>query len=113
MAEFLTVEDSPLLAAGNLQLLKSGVKTDVIKFWQDKNKHEVDIILDFISKQIPIEIKYKEKLKHEDFIGIEAFCDMYKETHTPFLINLDRQEQDNKYEFILPYDLSFLKWRNL
>ena len=91
------------------ELLKNGVKTDAIKFWQDKNKHEVDIILDFISKQIPIEIKYKENLKHDDFIGLKAFCDMYPETHTPFLINLDRQEQDKKYEFILPYDLSFLK----
>jgi len=34
---------------------------------------------------------------------------MYPEAHTPFLINLDRQEQDKKYELILPYDLSFLK----
>ena len=90
------------------ELLKIGVKTDVIKFWQDKNKHEVDIILDFISKQIPIEIKYKENLKHEDFIGLKSFCDMYPESHTPFFINLDRQEWDKKYELILPYDLSFL-----
>jgi predicted AAA+ superfamily ATPase len=88
--------------------LKIGVKTDVIKFWQDKNKHEVDIILDFISKQIPIEIKYKEKLKREDFIGLKAFCDMYQNAHKPFLINLDRQKQDKKYKLILPYDLSFL-----
>jgi hypothetical protein len=33
---------------------------------------------------------------------------MYPEAHTPFLINLDRQEQDKKYELIMPYDLSFL-----
>ncbi len=90
------------------ELLKSGVKTDVIKFWQDKNKHEVDIILDFITKQIPIEIKYKENLKREDFLGLKAFCGMYPKTHTPFLINLNRQEQDKKYEFTLPYDLSFI-----
>ena len=89
--------------------MKSSVKTDAIKFWQDKNKHEVDIILDFISKQIPIEIKYKEKLKREDFIGLKAFCDMYPETHAPFLINLGRHEQDKHCEIILPYDLSFLK----
>jgi predicted AAA+ superfamily ATPase len=88
--------------------LKSSVKTDAIKFWQDKNKHEVDIILDYISKQIPIEIKYKENLKHEDFIGLKAFCDMYQETHAPFLINLGRHEQDKKYKLILPYGLSFL-----
>jgi predicted AAA+ superfamily ATPase len=90
------------------ELLKSGIKTDVIKFWQDKNKHEVDIVLDFIRKQIPIEIKYKENLKHEDFLGLKAFCAMYPKTHTPFLINLNRQEQDKKYELILPYDLSFI-----
>lgn len=90
------------------ELLKSGVKTDIIKFWQDKNRHEVDIVLDFISNQIPIEIKYKESLKKDDFLGLKAFRDMYPETHTPFLINLDRQEQDKKYELILPYDLSFI-----
>jgi hypothetical protein len=90
------------------ELLKSGIKTDVIKFWQDKNKHEVDIVLDFIRKQIPIEIKYKENLKHEDFLGLKAFCAMYPKTHTPFLVNLNRQEQDKKYELILPYDLSFI-----
>jgi len=90
------------------ELLKSNIKTDVIKFWQDKNRHEVDIILDFISKQIPIEIKYKESLKREDFLGLKTFCDMYPESRTPFLINLNRQEQDKEYEFILPYDLSFL-----
>ena len=90
------------------ELLKSSVKTDVIKFWQDKNKHEVDIILDFISKQIPIEIKYKEDLKRDDFLGLKTFCDMYPTAHKPFLINLDRQEQYKKYELILPYDLSFL-----
>lgn len=41
---------------------------------------------------------------------------MYPDAHTPFLINLDRQEQDKldrqeqdkKYELIIPYDLSFL-----
>jgi len=90
------------------ELLKSNVKTDVIKFWQDKNRREVDIILDFISKQIPIEIKYKESLKREDFLGLKAFCDMYPKSRTPFIVSLDRQEQDKKYEFILPYDLSFL-----
>ena len=90
------------------ELLKSGIKTDAIKFWQDKNRHEVDIVLDFISEQLPIEIKYKENLKREDFLGLKAFCNMYPKTRTPFLINLDRQEQEEKYEFILPYDLSFL-----
>jgi len=90
------------------ELLKSGIKTDAIKFWQDKNRHEVDIVLDFISEQLPIEIKYKENLKREDFLGLKAFCNMYPKTRTPFLINLDRQEQDEKYEFILPYDLSFI-----
>ena len=89
------------------ELLKSGIKTDIIKFWQDKNRHEVDIILDFVSKQIPIEIKYKENLKKDDFLGLKTFCDIYPDAHKPFLINLDRQERDKKYELILPYDLSF------
>ena len=87
------------------ELLKGGIKTDAIKFWQDKNRHEVDIILDFISEQIPIEIKYKETLKKDDFIGLKAFCDMYPEARKPLLINPDRQEREKNYEIILPYDL--------
>jgi len=49
-----------------------------------------------------------EPLKKDDFLGLKAFCNMYTDTHKPFLINLNRQEQDKKYEFTLPYDLSFL-----
>jgi predicted AAA+ superfamily ATPase len=90
------------------ELLKRGVKTDIIKFWQDKNRHEVDIVLDFISAQIPIEIKYKENLKSDDFLGLKAFCNLYPEAHAPFLINPDRQKQKKECEIILPYDLSFL-----
>jgi len=87
------------------ELLKGGIKTDAIKFWQDKNRHEVDIILDFISEQIPIEIKYKETLKKDDFIGLKAFSDMYPEARKPLFINPDRQEREKNYEIILPYDL--------
>jgi hypothetical protein len=54
-------------------------------------------------------------MKRDDFPGLKAFCDMYPETHTPFLINLGRQEQDKKYKLILPYDLKIVgsawEWR--
>ncbi|MFT4304846.1 MAG: hypothetical protein ACMXX8_02035 [Candidatus Woesearchaeota archaeon] len=41
------------------ELLKSNIKN--LKYWQNKKKQEVDII-DNVSEQIAIKIKYKEKL---------------------------------------------------
>ena len=36
-----------------------------IKYWQDKNKREVDIIIDKIHEQIPVEVKFKRKIKQK------------------------------------------------
>ncbi|MCD4789164.1 MAG: DUF4143 domain-containing protein [Bacteroidales bacterium] len=67
------------------ELTKHGCKN--IKFWQDKNNHEVDFIIDKVHKQIPIEVKHKRKLKHEDFVGLRAFIRQYPQTKETFLVN--------------------------
>ena len=76
---------------------------DKIKFWQNKNKQEVDVILEE-DLLIPIEIKFKENLKSEDEIGLNAFFQEYSPKKS-YLINLSIQEVKNKIHFILPYSL--------
>lgn len=83
------------------ELLKSGKES--ITFWQDKNGHEVDLVLD---NEI-VEVKFKTSLKHEDFIGLEAFGRHYKDTKKPYLINLGVQEKKGKITLRLPYSLEF------
>jgi uncharacterized protein len=69
-----------------------------IKFWQDKQKHEVDFILDKIYEQIGLEVKYKEKLKAEDYIGVKYLKDKVKKI---FIINLIKQDERH----ILPFSI--------
>lgn len=81
------------------ELLKAG-KTP-IKFWQDKNNHEVDVVLD----EAIIEIKFKTSLKREDFIGLKAFAKQYKYAKKPYLINLGVQKKKGKISLKLPFAL--------
>lgn len=89
------------------ELIKKGFKN--LKFWQDKNKNEVDVVIDFISKQIPIEIKFKEELKSDDFVGIKSFLKEYPKTKKAYLINLGTQKMLDKTNLILPYNLDKLE----
>jgi len=83
------------------ELLKSGKES--IKFWQDKNKHEVDIVLD----KAAIETKFKTSLKKEDFIGLMQFAKQYKDIKL-YLINLGIQGNKGKIKLKLPYVLDFI-----
>ena len=76
---------------------------DKIKFWQNKNRQEVDLVLEE-DGLIAIEIKFKETLKSEDEIGLKAFIQEYAPKKS-YLINLSVQEIKNKINFILPYNL--------
>jgi len=96
--------DSGFLLEGFVmqELVKLGF--DNLKFWQDKQKHEVDIVIDLIKEQIPIEVKFKDKLKQEDCLGINAFLAMHK-SPKQYLVNLGVQEKKKGIEFILPFSL--------
>ena len=86
------------------ELIKKG--EEEIKFWQNKNKQEVDLVLEEDKKIVPIEIKFKEKLKADDEIGLRVFSQEYSPKKS-YLINLSIQEIKNKINFILPYNLDF------
>jgi len=90
------------------ELLKSGINPSFLKFWQDKNKHEVDVIIDVIQKQSPIEIKFKDNLKNEDFLGLKTFLNDYPTVKKAYLINLGVQKEIKKVKAKLPYVLDFL-----
>jgi len=91
------------------ELLKSGIKSDFLKFWQDKNKHEVDIIVDVVHKQVPIELKFKANLKKEDFLGLKTFLTAYPKVRTAYLINLNLQKKMNGVHAKLPFKLGCFK----
>jgi len=63
-----------------------------IKYWQNKQGQEIDFIIDKIHEQIGLEIKYKKKLKNEDFKNLK------KIKLKSFIINLSEQE-NNKLLF--------------
>jgi predicted AAA+ superfamily ATPase len=76
-----------------------------LKFWQDKNKREVDLIIDRISEQVPIEIKYKSSLNNDDTVGMRACMTSYPKIKKGFIINLGEQGKKEKLSFILPYGM--------
>ena len=83
------------------ELLKKGIRN--IKFWQDKNGHEVDIIAEKDSRLVPIEAK--QILKADDFIGMNSFAKEYKKIKKFYLINLAVQKKSGNTRLILPYSV--------
>ncbi|MBN2013953.1 MAG: ATP-binding protein [Candidatus Altiarchaeota archaeon] len=57
-----------------------------LHYWREKE--EVDIILDTKKKTLPIEVKYKNKIKKEDMRGLLKFMDKYK-TDKGYMITKD------------------------
>ncbi len=86
------------------EFLKNGISGDRIKFWQDKNKNEVDFVLDKTSLLIGIEVKWKSLLKKRDFRGLNAFKRFYKHSQL-FLINTGQQMQDGEFRCLLPFSI--------
>src|SRR3989344_1742503 len=78
--------------------------TGEIKFWQDKNEHEVDFIIEK-DKLTALEVKYKEAVKSSDFNGLKKFIERYPSTKAAFLINLGSQKQMKDIKLLLPYFL--------
>ena len=90
-----------------MEFLKKKVKE--LKFWQGKNGEEVDIIIDNISYQIPIEVKFKSNLKNEDFSGINTYLKEYPKTKKTYLVNLSAQKTIKKIHLLLPYCINKVK----
>jgi predicted AAA+ superfamily ATPase len=85
------------------EFIKSWIDFESIKYWNDKNKREVDIIIDNISEIIPYEIKFKNQIKSTDLIWLKAFKKEYNKKWN--LINLDINSKTDEFNFILPFNL--------
>jgi predicted AAA+ superfamily ATPase len=83
------------------ELIKHGQKN--IKFWNDKNLEEVDFILENEQNIVPVEVKFKEDLKSNDFSGLNNFLNAYKKVKKAVLISLGKQKKEKKINLILPY----------
>jgi len=83
------------------EFIKSWQDLDSLKYWNDKNKREVDIIIDNISNISSFEIKYKKRIKSNDLVWLKAFKETYNVKWN--LINLDINDSNNDYNFMLPF----------
>jgi len=85
------------------ELIKSGIEK--LKYWQNKNKREVDFILDIASEHIPIEVKYKSVIKSKDFLGLAAYKKQYVKETVSFIVAPLSQYYDDKYntKVVLPF----------
>lgn len=88
------------------ELIKSGLNQEKIKFWQDKNRHEVDLLIDEIKTQIPIEIKFKTNIKADDLTSLTNFLKEYPKIKKAYLLNLSTQKKTKNINFILPFKIS-------
>jgi len=82
------------------ELLKKGFD---LRFWQDKNKNEVD----FVTKELAIEVKYKDVLKNEDYKGLDAYLKEYKAKSC--IISPSVQDIKGRHKKILPYNLKIFR----
>ena len=101
-------EDKGFLFEGYIvsELIKSGLGLPKIKFWEDKNAHEVDILIEDAQTQIPIEIKFKTNIKADDLISIYTFLKEYPKIKEGYLINLNKQAKVKNINFKLPFKVS-------
>lgn len=97
--------DSGFLFEGFIlsELLKKEAKN--LRFWQDKNENEVDFLFEKDSELFPVEVKFKQTLKSEDFRGMRAFLKYYPKTKSNYLINLGSQKLSKGTNLILPYSI--------
>jgi len=85
------------------ELLKHGTNSDEIKYWQDKNKNEVDIVVDRVSSITAIEVKFKNTLKMRDMTGINSFKKFYPGS-VRTIVSLSEQKTGDPIR-ILPFSL--------
>jgi predicted AAA+ superfamily ATPase len=79
---------------GNMFASAQGV--DAFFFPERKDEPEVDVVLSIGLKHLPIEVKYRTRLKATDFAGVRSFCDK-KYYDAPFGLVIS-QEQSGEVE---------------
>ena len=70
-----------------------------VKFFDDIKKHEVDIVVDKVSSQIALEVKYKKEIKSSDFRGLEAIGNNIE---NKYIVSLGNQTAHTLSPFLVP-----------
>jgi predicted AAA+ superfamily ATPase len=83
------------------ELLKKWLEAETIKYWNDKNKREVDIVIDNVNNLKAYELKFQKSIKSNDLIWLKTFENIYSTSW--YIVNLDTQENKNWINFILPF----------
>lgn len=65
-----------------------------INFWRTKDGAEVDFVIDFGRKQIPIEVKYRDLKKPEITRSFRSFLERYK-PEKAFIVNLSLEQTES------------------
>ncbi len=60
------------------EILKAGGDPESLHYWRSKDGKEVDIVIDRVSSLLPIEVKYKSRLKAGDLSNLRFFLDAYQ-----------------------------------
>ncbi len=97
-------KDAPFLFENYVlsELIKGGIDSDTIKFWQDKNQTEVDFVIEGNKAPTAIEIKFKESVAADDLSAFNIFRRDYSDARC-FLVNLSCQKAFKKVKALLPY----------
>jgi predicted AAA+ superfamily ATPase len=83
------------------ELLKKWLEIETIKYWNDKNKREVDVVIDNVTDLEAYELKFQKNVKSDDLTWLKAFKNIYSINW--YIVNLDIQESKSWINFILPF----------
>jgi uncharacterized protein len=69
------------------EVLKAGQDPEGIHYYRSKDGREVDFVIDKVSRLLPVEVKFKARLKAGDLAGLRYFLETYK-VPKGFLVSL-------------------------
>ncbi len=100
-------KDAPFLFENYVlsELIKGGIETDTIKFWQDKNQTEIDFVIEGSKALRAIEVKFKQSLASDDLSAFNMFRRDYSGAGC-FLVSLSSQKTFKKIKTVLPYKIA-------
>ncbi len=89
-------------------LLATVLKTQF--FWRER-QNKVDFVLEEDRKRIPIEVKWKEKVKNRDLKGILNFCEKFHADKGIILTRskLKEEKVNSLHLYFIPVWIYFLK----
>jgi len=109
----LTLQAGPLFEqACVLELLATAPPGTKLSYWRTKRGDEVDIVLEKAGRTVPVEIKWTDTPRPEDFDGLKTFASQEKTKHA-FLICRIPHPQKFNHGLALPWARMKDVWKSL